>query len=59
MKIVVDRMPIEPAQCLFVDERVAYTNNKTTFTLYKCGVDKKDCELVCNAHCSKLKVLKE
>jgi hypothetical protein len=59
MKILVDKLPREPEECLFVDKREAFARDENygmfSFFIYKCKINKKDCD-VCE--CNNLKVFK-
>lgn len=60
MKILVDKLPIEPEECLFHDKRYAFACDeklgKFSFPIYKCQMDQK---MDCDVHgCNKLKVFK-
>ena len=65
MKTYVNKMPIEPKDCLFVNKELAYTtiydvggkNEKKEFYRYFCNVNGKLCDVDCGGKCNKLKAL--
>lgn len=54
MKIIVDKMPTEPKECLFVVPKMK-EEKKKIICVRGCSIDNTLCSLKCGVGCNKLK----